>query len=69
MIEKQLYNNLPRVIYWVLTLIPFKPLRDILESGPRFLKYAAALYNDAPSLENQDQLNILVIILLMTSSY
>jgi hypothetical protein len=65
MIEKQLYNYLPGFVYWVLTLLPFKPLRNIFESGPRFLKYAAALYNDAPSVENEDQLNILVKILTM----
>ncbi|KAJ6577342.1 cytochrome P450 [Mycena capillaripes] len=61
MIDKQLCNYLPGYIYWFLHLIPLKPLRNVFESGPRFLKYAAALYNDAGNeTENaDDQLNIL----------
>ncbi|KAJ7213160.1 cytochrome P450 [Mycena pura] len=60
MMDKQLVNYLPGFVYWILTLLPIKPLRDIFESGPRFLKYAAALYSDAGSEEEtDDQLNIL----------
>jgi hypothetical protein len=32
------YNYLPGVVYWILTILPLKPLRNIFESGPRFLK-------------------------------
>ncbi|KAJ7096192.1 cytochrome P450 [Mycena epipterygia] len=60
MIDKQLYNYLPGIVYWILNFVPLKPLRNIFESGPRFLKYAAALYENAGSEEtDDDQLNIL----------
>ncbi|KAJ7650647.1 cytochrome P450 [Roridomyces roridus] len=59
MIDKQLCSYLPGWLYWTLRQIPLKPLRNVFESGPRFLKYAAELYDDAVADDDSEQLNIL----------
>ncbi|KAJ7650630.1 cytochrome P450 [Roridomyces roridus] len=59
MIDKQLLPYLPGWAYWTLRCIPLQALRSVFESGPRFLKYAAALYDDAVEDESSERLNIL----------